>query len=137
VKGPLALSAKTFSLSHRYLTPGKHTVTVTVSDDDGGVGSRSATVNVMTPQDGIQTTLIDEIGKGSTSGLAAGNVTALRAPLAAAQDALNRGNLTAANEQLKAFLNQVDGLVRGRQITATASTELTAKVNRILASINR
>jgi PKD repeat protein len=136
-EGPLALLGKTFSLRHRYLDAGTHTVTVTVSDDDGGVGSRSATVNVMTPQDGIQTTLIDEIGKGSTSGLAAGNVTALRAPLAAAQDALNRGNLTAANEQLKAFLNQVDGLVRGRQITATASAELTTKVNRISTSINR
>ena len=135
---PLALTtAKTFALSHRYMAAGSQTVTVTVNDDDGGTGSRTATVTVWTPQQGIASTLLSAIGTGSTYGLAAGNVTALRAPLLAAQDALDRGNTTAAVEQMQAFTLQVNGLVRGRQLTAADGADLTARANRVLASINR
>jgi|GEM_PF-1803306 len=133
----LALSGKSFVLSHRYLAAGTHTVTVTVRDDDGGSGSGSAPVTVWTPQQGIQALLLDVIGRGSTSDLPAGSVTALKAPLHAAQDALDRGNTTAATEQVQAFTGQVAALVRSRQITESAGQELTAAANRVLASISR
>jgi PKD repeat protein len=50
---PLALSGKTFSLSHTYAAGGSFTVTVTVADDDGGVGTSRATVAVQTPQQAV------------------------------------------------------------------------------------
>ena len=43
---PLALAGKTFNLSHVYLDDGVFTVTVTVTDDDGGVGSDTVIVTV-------------------------------------------------------------------------------------------
>ena len=45
---PLALNpAQRFSLQHRYVTPGIYTVTVSVRDDDGGVGMTSFRVTVL------------------------------------------------------------------------------------------
>ena len=130
----LALAGKQFSLGHRYTAAGTHTVKVTVSDDDGGAGSRTAAVSVMTPQQGIRSSL-DKAVDALT--VPAGTITALKAPLAAAHDALDRGNTTAANEQLQAFILQVQGLVRGRQLTSATGADLIAKANRIIASINR
>ncbi len=43
---PLPLSGKTFALSHIYPRYGGYTVTVTVTDKDGGIGSGSALVTV-------------------------------------------------------------------------------------------
>lgn len=43
---PLPLSGKTFSLNNAYEQDGVYTVTVTVTDDDGGVASDTATVTV-------------------------------------------------------------------------------------------
>ncbi|QNT77167.1 multicopper oxidase domain-containing protein [Dehalogenimonas etheniformans] len=45
----LDLTDKTFVLSHVYTTAGSFTVTVTVADDDGGVGSDTAVVTVKAP----------------------------------------------------------------------------------------
>ena len=49
----LALSGKSFSLSHAYAVGGTFIVTVTVRDDDGGVGTSRATVTVQAIQDAI------------------------------------------------------------------------------------
>lgn len=48
---PLALVGKTFNLSHLYVDDGSYTVTVRVTDDDGGVGTDlvSLTVNNVAP----------------------------------------------------------------------------------------
>jgi DNA/RNA endonuclease G (NUC1)/PKD repeat protein len=43
---PLALSGKSFSLSHLYAAAGSYTVTVTVTDDGGLSGTQTATVTV-------------------------------------------------------------------------------------------
>lgn len=43
---PLVLTGNNFSLQHTYLLPGEYTLTVTVTDDDNGVGSASITVQV-------------------------------------------------------------------------------------------
>ena len=43
---PLTLSGQTFAFSHVYADSGIFTVTVNVADDDGGVGSDTATVTV-------------------------------------------------------------------------------------------
>ncbi len=43
---PLALTGKTFSMSHAFPNNGTYTVTVTVMDDDGGVGSGTGRVSI-------------------------------------------------------------------------------------------
>ena len=43
----LAITGKNFNLSHVYADDGLYTVTVTVSDDDGGVGSDTANTNML------------------------------------------------------------------------------------------
>jgi serine protease len=130
----LALSGKSFSLSHVYTAAGSHTVLVTVADDDGGAGTSSASVTVLTPQQGVQATLL---GPVAASGLGSGTVTALSAPLQAARDALDRGNLTAATQQLEAFTNQVEAQVRSGRMTAAMGADLSAAATRVIASINR
>ena len=130
----LALNGKSFSLSHGYAAAGTHTVLVTVADDDGGAGTSSASVTVMTPQQGIHATLIAAVG---ASGMNSGTVTALSAPLQAASESLDRGNRTAATEQMQAFINQVEAQVRSRQMTAAMGADFSARANRVIASINR
>jgi uncharacterized delta-60 repeat protein len=47
---PLALTAAgTFTLNHPYANPGTYNVTVTVADDDGGIGSSGFHVTVVAP----------------------------------------------------------------------------------------
>ncbi|HEX8359314.1 MAG TPA: S8 family serine peptidase [Longimicrobium sp.] len=127
---PLALDGKSFALSHRYTDAGTHTVTVTVRDDDGGVGSRTAAVTVWTPAQAIGATLLAEV-----AGLDAS--TSLSAPLNAAQASLDRGDLSAANGQMRAFVNHVEALVQGRRLTASMGAQLIAGANRVIASMNR
>jgi choice-of-anchor A domain-containing protein len=43
---PLALNGKNFDLSHLYADNGSYTVTITVTDDDGGVGTKTVVVEV-------------------------------------------------------------------------------------------
>lgn len=131
---PLGLSGKSFALAHTYTAAGTHTVLVAVQDDDGGAGSGSASVTVWTPQQAIGATLIQPL---NGAGLNAGTVTALSAPLQAARDALDRGNRTAATEQMQAFINQVEAQVRSRQFTAAQGADFSARANRVIASINR
>ena len=45
---PLALSGRSFALSHRYSRSGTYTVTVSVSGDDGGTGSDTLLVTTET-----------------------------------------------------------------------------------------
>jgi hypothetical protein len=44
---PLTLGAKTFTLSHTYTQKGEYTVTVEITDDDGGTGRSAATIRVL------------------------------------------------------------------------------------------
>jgi len=127
---PLALNGQSFSLGHAYTAAGTHTVRVTVQDDDGGTGTGTATVKVWTPQQAIQATLIDAV-----AGLDAS--TPLSAPLKAAGASLDRGELSAANGQMRAFIQQVEALVQSRRLAASTGAQLIAGANRVIASMNR
>lgn len=144
----LALSGKSFALAHRYMAAGTHVVTVAVSDDDNGTGTRTAGVTVWTPQQGIDQLLLSTLGGSGSAGtagvagsgalgLSVGQVEALRATLTAARESLDRGNSTAALEQLQAFRNQVSALAQARQLPGATAQDLTARANRITASVNR
>ena len=66
------LAGDAFALSHIYLTSGEYTVTVAVTDKDGGIGADTATVTVSenTPPE------LDPIGNQATDELATLNFTA-------------------------------------------------------------
>jgi subtilisin family serine protease len=127
---PLALNGQSFSLGHTYTAAGTHTVNVTVQDNDGGSGSGTATVTVLTAQQAISATLLSAVAGLDQS-------ASFSAPLRNAQASLDRGNLAAANGQMRAFLNHVEATVRSGQLPASTGTELTAAANRIIASMNR
>ena len=127
---PLALNGQSFTLAHTYTAAGTHTVSVTVQDNDGGQGSGTATVTVLTAQQAIGTTLLNAVANLEQS-------NSLSAPLTAAQASLARGNLSAANGQMRAFLNHVEAMVRSGQLPASTGAELSAAANRVIASMNR
>ncbi|AHG92082.1 DNA/RNA non-specific endonuclease [Gemmatirosa kalamazoonensis] len=131
----LALGAGTFALSHTYTTAGVRTVTVTVTDDDGGVGTRSAQVTVLSAQQGTQA-LAGVVSDLQAAGkLSAGEADALRATLDATVKSLLRENATPAENQLQAFMNQVDALLQAGRLSSADAGALTAYAKRIVASM--
>ena len=132
---PLSLSGKTFGLSHTYRDPGTFTVTVRVTDDDGGVGTASATVVVNTLQD-----LIGGIDQGvedlQTSGaLNPPSANSLSASLDAAIAKLDAGDFAGAMHNLEVFIGKVEGLVKNGRLSEAAAAPLLAEANRLLALI--
>jgi subtilisin family serine protease len=146
---PLALGAdKSFALDHHYLAAGAFSVAVTVSDDDSGTGTAAAPVTVWTPSEGIQHLLLDFLAAGDfDTGIAAGDFgtaiaggdfgNGIAAPLKAAQASLERGNARTAVNQIGAFKNHVKALLNSARITSTVAEDLTARADRVVASINR
>jgi len=132
---PLAISGNGMVLSHRYATAGTYTVTVTVRDDDGGVGTQTATVTVQDAGQGIAglQTLVSTLER--TGSLSQGNANALLATLRAAAASLARGNETSAVNQLEAFVNQVNAMVRSDRLTQAQADAMTAAAGRIIRSI--
>jgi DNA/RNA endonuclease G (NUC1)/PKD repeat protein len=132
---PLALAAQSFALAHTYATPGTRTVTVTVRDDDGGVGTRSATVVVQSSADGVRA-LLDAVGALRASGaLAAGNAAALSATLNATAGQLARGERASAVSTLASFRGQVADLRAAGRLPAGDADRLDAYADRVVRSI--
>ena len=141
----LALTAaKGFSLSHRYMAAGAHTVAVNVSDDDGGNGSSSAIVTVWTPQQAIQELLLNEIdahlaliSAQQAAADANGIMNSLGAKGRAAIAALDRGQGNTAENQLGAFINHLEALAKSGKVAPGVASAWIATANRIIVSINR
>ena len=132
----LPLSGKTFQLIHVYRTPGSYLVVVTVTDDDGAAGVGQATVTVNSSQQEIRE-LVKRITNLVTAGvLSPGNGNALSAKLQAAIGQLDRGNTTAATNQLNAFINDVNALVRAGRLPAVSGQGLIDAANRIITAVN-
>ncbi|HKP77330.1 MAG TPA: PKD domain-containing protein, partial [Longimicrobiaceae bacterium] len=127
---PLALSGKSFWLSHTYAAPGSYTVTVTVTDDGGLADTRTATVTVLTAGQALAN--LQAQVNGVVSG---GTANSLNAKLASASASLDRGNLTAARNQIGAFVNEVRALVQSGRLTQAQGDALTAAAQRILDSL--
>jgi DNA/RNA endonuclease G (NUC1)/PKD repeat protein len=127
---PLALDGKSFSLSHTYAAAGSYTVTVTVTDDGGLAGTRTATVVVLTAQQALGN--LQAQVNGVVGG---GQANSLNAKLRNAAQSLNHDDAAAANGQIGAFINEVQAMVQSGRLTQAQGDALIAGAQRILDSL--
>lgn len=131
---PLALSGNGFTLGHTYTAAGTFTVTVRVTDDDGDTGIRTATVVVQSAAQGAQGILNTVAGLVANGTLTSSEGNALSATLNAAKTSIERDRPSADN-QLRAFINQVQALQGSGRLSAAVAQQLIAAANRVIASI--
>lgn len=130
----LPLSGMTFALSHTYTTAGSFTVLVQVTDGQA-TSSAMQTVTVLSTIQGTERAMA-LVGRLLADGLIdRGNANSLAAKLDAAKKQIERGNLTPAMNQLEAFLNELDAMVRSGRLSAADAEGLRALVARVIASL--
>jgi PKD domain len=120
------------SATHSYVAAGTFTVTLTVTDDDGGVGQTTSKVTVQTPQQAL--TSISGYVQG-LKGLNGGQKNSLIVKLNAAGDSIGRGNTTAANNQCNAFLNELQADVSTGKISAADGATLRGAIHAVQAAL--
>lgn len=125
-------SSTALNTTHSYAQAGTYHVTLNVRDDDGGVGTDSATVLVQTPQQAL-TTLETTVNGIAT--LNKGEKNSLIAKLEAASAAAARGNNTASHNQMSAFLNELRADANTGKITAGQVSSLTDAIHAIEAAL--
>jgi PKD repeat protein len=125
-------SASGLSATHRYTAAGTYRVTLTVTDDDGGVGKATTTVTVQTVQQAISS-IGAYVQKIAT--LNAGQKNSLTAKLNAASAAASRGDTTAATNQLNAFLNEVQADQNSGKISDSQAATLRDAVHAVKAAL--
>lgn len=130
----LSLAGKSFYLSHTYTAAGSFTVTVGISDDDV-TSTRSATVTVLTPVQGLGIASSAVSALVSNGAINSGNGKSLEAKLDAASAAIERGNVAAANGQLGALLNEIQAMVGSGRLSAADAQPIVEIVNRVVRSI--
>ena len=114
------------------MPPAEHVVSVTAGDRAGNEATASLRFAVTVDADGVAAVLghLRELGWITSDG----TVSSLSAKLAAAGASINRGNRTAARNQLRAFLHAVDTQA-GKSMSAAAADLLRADVAAVLASL--
>lgn len=123
--GTLALSGKSFTLSHVYATAGAFTVTVQLRDDDVSV-SRSATVVVMSVAEALRYVLntIPDI-----------NTMENKIQSAIKQYAMGKSSAASTVSHLKSFLDELDKAVRSGAMTEAEAAPLRLLIQRVIAAL--
>ena len=121
-----------FATTHAYAAAGSYKATLTVTDDDGGVGTASATVSVQTPQQAIGSIAAYVQNLGA---LNAGERNSLLAKLNAAAAAAGRGDTTAAHNELNAFVNELQADVKTGKLSSAQAGTLQAAVTAVQAAM--
>jgi DNA/RNA endonuclease G (NUC1) len=109
-------------VTHSYAAAGTFTVTLTVTDSRGLVATATTTATITSPIQAIQS-LLEDVGQHSL-------VVKLNAAIAS----LERRNTAPAVNQLEAFLNELDAMVRTDRIAAATADPWRALIARIIAS---
>ena len=115
-------SATGRDVTHAYTQAGTFTVTVTVTDARGLITSATTTATIASPIQAIES-LLTTVEQNS-----------LRAKLNAAIASLDRRNTAPAVNQLEAFLNEVDAMVRSGRLPQATADAWRMLVGRIIAS---
>jgi len=105
---------------------------VTVTDDDGGVGKATTTVQVLTTAQALSW-IANEVQTHTS--LNAGQKNSLTAKLNAASASAARGDTKASNNQLNAFLNELQAYVNTGQVSADEASTLRNAVHAIKGSL--
>jgi DNA/RNA endonuclease G (NUC1)/PKD repeat protein len=128
---PLALGGKSFSLAHGYAAAGTFTVTVRVTDDAGAVGTRTATVTVLSQSAAIQNLQSQAAPFAGRPGIGQSLSSQLQNALKEAQ----RGRADKAAEHLQNFIAHVQNDIRGGNLSPAEGNALIAAAQRIIASL--
>lgn len=128
--GDGTLASGVLTPTHVYATNGLFTVTLTVTDDDGGVGSNSITIKVMTINEAVS----DLINTVKDLNIAAGLKSNLLGKLQDANKLLIKGNYVGAIGKLNDFINQVEAQ-KGKKLSNELATSLITKAQGILDHI--
>jgi PKD repeat protein len=127
----VALSGRSFSLTHVYTAAGSYPVTIRVTDDDATTETtHTVTVNEPAPALAAALPLIDQLVAGNKISRAIGVL--LKAQVIAAQVLIGRGNEAGGEIVIRALLAQIDLLVRTRVVTATDVAPLRAALRAAL-----
>lgn len=121
-----------FNVAHAYTAAGTYTVKLTVTDDDGGTSTVTKSMTVQSP---AQATAILEGLVDNFTGLNLNLRHSLEVKLDAAIDSMNRGNTTAAANQMGAFENQVAALKQSGQVPAATADLWTVLADSIIAAL--
>ena len=120
------------STAHAYAAAGTYTATMTVTDDDGGVGTATTKVTVLSTAQALNA--IAAFVQNLPS-LNAGQKNSLTAKLNAAAASASRGDTKACNNQLNAFLNELQAYVNTGKISAGDAATLRGAVHAVKGSI--
>ena len=120
------------SAAHSYGAAGAYTVTLKVTDDDGGVGQSTTKVTVQTTQQALSS-IAGYVQQIST--LNAGQKNSLIAKLNAASASATRGETNASNNQLNAFLNELQADLNTGRISSSNAATLRAAVHAVQAAL--
>ena len=133
---PLALSGKTFMLSHVYETAGIFTVTVSISDGTSNTVA-TTTVTVVTPAAAIAEAVAAVEALGASGALNGGVTNSLKVKLAGADRNIADGQVAGALGKLQAAINELDALMRTGRLSAEAGMPIRALIERTIQTLSR